>query len=333
VPTRRIARGLTTALAGVMALGAAVPTLARLVEPHLGTPVPQLAAFAPWAVPVWLLAGVLLLIGRSRRSRAVVVLMVGLILALGVRWQVPPTRARQAIVTETGTGLPLRVMTLNVMLGQGDAAAAFALVQRHQVDVLVVEELTPAFLARLRTAGIDRALTHADLHPHAHAAGTGIWSRWPLTPKGTIASAGFEIPMAMVSAPGGREVLVTGIHTRAPNAGNLTLWRQDLAALAAAARARPDGAQIWTGDFNASRDHSGFRAVLATGLVDAGDALRVAPWPGFTWPAEHPATRIDHVLLTPASIGVRRVSVVSLPGTDHHGVVADLVLKSGRAAG
>jgi endonuclease/exonuclease/phosphatase (EEP) superfamily protein YafD len=83
------------------------------------------------------------------------------------------------------------------------------------------------------------------------------------------------------------------------------------------------------GDFNASRDHAEFRAVLGTGLTDAGDAVSVSAWPGFTWPADEPGppgARLDHVLITPASIGVRKVSVVDVPGTDHHGVVADLVV-------
>lgn len=327
VPTRWIVRGLT-GLGVLAAVAAAVPTLARVLEPHAGTPVPQLAAFAPWALPGWLVAGTLLLVGRPLRSRAVVVLVVGVILALGVRWQVPPTVARDT--ARDGTGVRVRVMTVNVMLGQGDAARVFALVRRQQVDVLVVEELTPAFQDRLEAAGIDAVLPRTDLHPHERAAGTGIWSRWPLTPHGTLPSAGFEMPMVTLAPPGLPGGLsVTGIHTRAPdpNAGQIAMWRRDLAGLAAAARARPDGPQIWTGDFNASRDHSGFRGILGTGLVDAGDALSVASWPGFTWPADHPVTRIDHVLVTPAFIGVRRVAVVAVGGTDHHAVVADLVVR------
>ena len=314
----------------LVAVAAAVPTVARVLEPHVGTPAPQLAAFAPWALPVWLLAGALLLVGRPLRARGAIVLVVGVMVVVGVRWQVPPSSARHAAQDDPASGVRVRVMTVNVMLGQGDAGRVFALVRQHQVDVLVVEELTPAFAARLKAAGIDAVLSHPDLHPHAGAAGTGIWSRWPLTPHGTIPSAGFEMPTVTVTPPGlPGGVSVTGIHTRPPvtDAGHVRWWRRDLAGLAAAARARPDGPQIWTGDFNASRDHSGFRSILDTGLVDAGDAVSVASWPGFTWPAGHPVTRIDHVLVTPASVRVRRVVVVTVGGTDHHGVMADLVVQ------
>jgi endonuclease/exonuclease/phosphatase family metal-dependent hydrolase len=126
---------------------------------------------------------------------------------------------------------------------------------------------------------------------------------------------------------------VTGIHTQPPRPDRLKGWRQDLATIAERAAADQHlGARIYTGDFNASRDHAGFRAILDTGLVDAGDAGSVAPWPGFTWPTDRfgpAATRIDHVLLTPETIGVRKVTVVTVSGTDHHGVVADLIVRPG----
>ena len=93
--TRLIVRGLT--VVGVLvAVAAAVPTVARVLEPHVGTPAPQLAAFAPWALPGWLLAGALLLVGRPLRARGAIVLVVGVMVVVGVRWQVPPSSARHA---------------------------------------------------------------------------------------------------------------------------------------------------------------------------------------------------------------------------------------------
>jgi len=239
----------------------------------------------------------------------------------------------------------VRVLTVNTLFGQADAAQAVDLVRRHRVDVLVVQELTPQFLTRFRAAGIDTELGFSDLHPQGRvrAAGTGIWSRWPLTAQGSLPSAGFEMPAVTITLPSaggaagtsrpGRSLAVTGIHTRAPvpQAERLDGWRQDLALIATteARRDKTTGPQLYVGDFNASRDHSGFRAILATGLVDAADALPAAGWPGFTWPADRPGpafTRIDHVLLTPTSIGVHDVQVLDLAGTDHHPVLADLVV-------
>jgi endonuclease/exonuclease/phosphatase family metal-dependent hydrolase len=57
------------------------------------------------------------------------------------------------------------------------------------------------------------------------------------------------------------------------------------------------------------------------------------PWRGVTWPADRhllPAlVRLDHVLVTPQSIGVERLQVVPVPGTDHRAVLADLVFARG----
>lgn len=339
--TKRMLVRVLNLLGAAVAVVAVVPVAARLLEPRYGTPIPQLAAFGPWVLPLWVVAGALLLLGRRRRSAGVVLVIVAVVLAVGIGWQVPPGAARASVRTSADSGTEVRVMTQNVLFGRADATQLLTLVRQHRVDVLVVEELSPDFLARFRAAGIDEVLGHADLHPHQRAAGTGIWSRWPLRANGSLPSAGFEMPAVSITVPGlvdpggsGGTLAVTGIHTRAPvpRSGPLTGWRHDLAMIARTETARDKqlGPQIYVGDFNASRDQSGFRAILDTGLVDAADALPAAAWPGFTWPANQPGpafTRIDHVLLTPSSIGVRKVTVLTLTGTDHHGVVADLLIR------
>ncbi len=49
-----------------------------------------------------------------------------------------------------------------------------------------------------------------------------------------------------------------------------------------------------------------------------------------TWPTNKPRVpvlvRLDHVLVTPSSIGVQAVRTVTVEGTDHRGVVAELKL-------
>jgi endonuclease/exonuclease/phosphatase (EEP) superfamily protein YafD len=333
VPLPRPVRALTTVSGLLVTLVAAVPTVARMTESGRDAPLPQLAAFTTWALPLWVLAGVLLLIGRRRRTAGLVLVVFALVIAVSVRWQLPPDAARDAARPASAPGVPLRVMTQNVEFGRGNASQVYALVQKYRVDVLVIEELSPAFLKRLRAAGIDGPLGYSDLHPHdTGAGGTGIWSRTPLTPSRLLPSQGFAMPVVDLTLPGSKTVALTGIHTRAPHEGRTDLWRKDLAMLTqvhAAERGRPQP-QIYTGDFNASRDHAEFRSLLATGLVDAGDAGSAAPWPGFTWPADRPgpaATRIDHVLVTPGTIGVQKLVIVNVDDTDHHGVVADLLIR------
>jgi endonuclease/exonuclease/phosphatase (EEP) superfamily protein YafD len=337
---------LISALGIVLAIVAAGPTVARMLEPVTGTPAPQLASFAPWALPVWLLAGLLLLIGGPRPLAIVPAAAI----VLPVRWLWPAGGARAAPPAE---GAPLTLMTLNVLYGRAGADATMELLRRHRVDVLVVQEMTPEFVDRLRAAGIDDLLGHCDLHARPRSAGTGIWSRWPVRPLGLLPSRSATMPRAAIAVPwsggpdagerpaadeqfGVLEVTVTGVHTVAPIPGRVEPWRDDLATLAAAVRAG-SGPQIYAGDFNASADHSGFRSILAAGLVDAADRAGGQAGgraggrarPGFTWPSDRfgPAlVRLDHVLVTPGTIGVRTVRVVSVRGTDHHGAIAELVV-------
>jgi endonuclease/exonuclease/phosphatase (EEP) superfamily protein YafD len=348
VTIRNAARAVT--LIGLLvALPAAVLTVSRAVEGSIHgfgfrglQPIPELAAFAPWALPLWVIAGVLLLIGVGRRVRTAVAVFVvaGGAIAVGVYWQLPSGAARDATASKptaaTTSGMPVRLMTLNAELGQADAAEALNQVSRHQVDVLVVEELTPELVARLRSAGIDRLLRYSDLRPQPGAAGTGVWSRWGIIPGGVLPSQGFEMPAANVVLPaspngtgvsGQRLLKVTAVHAMSPIRYQIPIWRRDLSMIAAVAAHRDSFPTIYAGDFNASRDHAEFRAILNTGLIDAADAVSGAPWTSFTWPADKPGpafTRLDHVLVTPGTIAVRKVTVITVAGTDHHGVIADL---------
>jgi endonuclease/exonuclease/phosphatase (EEP) superfamily protein YafD len=312
-------------LAGlVLAIAAGLPVLARLLEPVSPSPAPQLASFVPWALPLWPSAGALLLVSGPRLLAIVPIAAI----AVQVRW----LRSERDRPPASGTGLS--VMTLNVLFGRADVTATVELVRRHRIDVLVLQEMPPEFVERLQAAGIDALLGHSELHPRPRSAGTGIWSRWPLRPLDLLPSRGATMPQAAIAvptqAPGGvLELTVTGVHTVAPVPGRVQHWRADLATLALAARTG-SGPRIFTGDFNASRDHSGFRSILAGGLADAADLSGGPATPGFTWPGDRfgPAVvRLDHVLVTPGSISVRKVTAVAVRGTDHHGVIADLILR------
>jgi endonuclease/exonuclease/phosphatase (EEP) superfamily protein YafD len=80
------------------------------------------------------------------------------------------------------------------------------------------------------------------------------------------------------------------------------------------------------GDFNATLDHDAMRRVLDTGYEDAADVVGAGLQP--TWPAGKKvpaAVAIDHVLAD-KRVGVRAVSVHTVPGTDHRAVFAELRL-------
>ena len=77
-------------------------------------------------------------------------------------------------------GPRLVVMTVNLRFGEADPRAVVRLVREHHVDVLSLEELTPAAVAGLDAAGVRGLLPARVLRPRERAAGTGLMARSPL---------------------------------------------------------------------------------------------------------------------------------------------------------
>ncbi len=302
--------------------------VARAAGGRPPNPGPKLAALAPvGTVPA--LAGAVV----AALSSWWLTLILALPALVLVAWQLPPVRpARRAREPGPGPGgaALLRVLTVNVMGGAADAEAIAATVAALGVDILAVQELTSGLMLRLALTGLAELLPRSLLEPREGSGGTGLWARWPLTPlppvDGLIAAA----PRARIDPPGGPAVTVTAVHPVAPVADREHRWRRELG-LIQSALAGTSGPQLAAGDFNASRDHRAFRALLRSGFVDCADAARQRPWPGFTWPANRrfpPLMRLDHVLASRRGVVVHEARIVRMPGTDHQGVLAVLEFRS-----
>ncbi|MDQ6641448.1 MAG: endonuclease/exonuclease/phosphatase family protein, partial [Actinomycetota bacterium] len=117
------------------------------------------------------------------------------------------------------------------------------------------------------------------------------------------------------------------VHTAQP-VDETSSWRRDLATLRVrTAEAVKAGPTLVVGDFNATRDHSAFRKILATGVSDAADVANSGWQP--TWPTRsrawylRPLIAIDHVLSSGQYAAVRTDSI-SVSGTDHRALVVQL---------
>jgi endonuclease/exonuclease/phosphatase (EEP) superfamily protein YafD len=336
---RRAVRTGTSILALTTALGVLPVVAARLLGGGPPAPLPQLAALAPVATPVAVVAFGSALVTRPRW----VAVVSGVIFAVLASWLVAPPAigwwhgrsgpapARVASGAGRGRGY-VRVLTANAELGQADAAALAAQVRRRQVDILAVQELTPGLVTRLDAAGLGRELPFQVLRPAAGFSGTGIWSRWALTPLDDVRGTQSATPRAVVRPLAAPPFTVIAVHPIAPTiASSDRLWRQDLRLVRAAilgAMGGPGTAPVVVaGDFNATRDHALFRDLLATGLEDALDSAPKAPWPGFTFPVGRrfpPIMRLDHILHTGHGLECVSAATVTVPGTDHRAVVATL---------
>lgn len=316
-------RILVLLLAALVALPCSLVSGSRLVGGWSRTPIPQLAAFAPWAILGWILVLLLLL---SARWWWVAVVVLAL-LAVQATWVLPTRGAGAAAGARPGV-VAVQVMTINVYEGAADLEEILRLVDQNDVDLLAIQEAYPETVEQL-SAVLKATLPHVLPSDPAYPAGTIIWSRWPLTSLGPSLGVGGEISRSLLQVPGAIPVTVTGVHTISPGRGRIDRWNRDLQSLVQASK-QTTGAQLMLGDFNATRDHQPFRQLIETGLVDAAESVRMPPWQGVTWPANKRRlpvlVRLDHVLVTPTSIGVQGVRVVAVPGTDHCAVLADLVL-------
>lgn len=230
-------------------------------------------------------------------------------------------------------GPTVRIMASNLFVGAGDPEAVVALAARERVDVLALEELTPAELGRLRRAGLTRLLPYAVYDPAGGGgSGSGLFSRRPLRRRAPVNPRPQQgEPRALLAVPGARAPLdVQVIHPLPPTtAAWRGVWEAMLDALPRpGVRRGAAPLAVLAGDFNATLDHARLRRLLGGdgGYVDAADLVGAGY--ATTWPAGRhvpPEIAIDHVLVDPR-VRVDAFSVHLVPGSDHRAVVATVRL-------
>ncbi len=282
-----------------------------------------LTTVVPYAVLTYALSLVLLLLlrrgstGTVRRglTAAAAVAVAGTVLH-GVL--VAP-----AYVGSHAAGVPnLTVLTLNTRFGHADAAEVVALARRHHVDLLVLEEVTPSERERLRRAGLDGLLPHTAGETATTAAGTVVFSAYPLSEPTRLPVRNGAWQVRVDSA---RPFTLFAVHTSQPLHWT-TEWVQDWDAVDEAVRAQA-GDRLVVGDFNATLDHRPVRRLLQHGLADAARTGNAGWQP--TWPSSEVTKyrspiglmAIDHVLHTSA-FDVISTRTTEVTGTDHLALLA-----------
>lgn len=223
----------------------------------------------------------------------------------------------------------LRVVSANVRFDTPSMAPVIAALDRHDPDVVVLQELREDHVEDLERAGV--LASYPFVVWDDDEMGTLVASRLPLSSPRVIVLGDRGQAVATLTTPVG-ELDLVGVHIPAPTL-DTDVWADQLAGLErlTAGLERP----LLVGDFNATTDHDGFRRLLASGLVDghqeAGEGF------GATWPVGDPnvpwpVLRIDHVL---AGEGLAVTSLVTedLAHSDHRLLVADVaVAPAGEAA-
>jgi endonuclease/exonuclease/phosphatase (EEP) superfamily protein YafD len=325
--------GVRWLVVGVLVAALLVPaglvTVARLTDPSVLWGV-RLVAFTPYALLLYLSALLLLVVAAVRVRgpwRGVAVLLAALSLGAVVThayWARGPFLPREAPSTVSN----LHVMTTNLRLGRADTTRVVRLAEGHDVDVLVLVEVTPRALDGLRAAGVDDVFAHVAGGPEPRSRGTMVFSRSPLGDKQRL-DAGYGTYVVDVALPSG-PVHLLAVHPQAPK-GSVQDWLADQDVIRAAAD-RLSGPTMIVGDLNATMDHESLRGLVADGFRDAATQARSGWQP--TWPSAGqvarfgvpapPLVAIDHVLVRGGLRAVRTATYL-VEGTDHRALVAALV--------
>jgi endonuclease/exonuclease/phosphatase (EEP) superfamily protein YafD len=308
-------RGLCRVLAAALLAAAVVGLIAHLLD-CAWLPIVVVATFAPYLLACAVPSGLLFLAGRAWPMAAVsaAVLVVALVLEL-------------PLYIATGgpaDGMRLTMLTANLRYGHADAAALVATVRSKHVDVLTLQELTPDEVARLQAAGLERELPAHELDARPGAAGVGLWSRYSLAAGTRHLGFGFALVSARLVV-GPVPVTVFAAHVQAPVGGGTAAWSAELSRLRDVLHSQAAGPVLVGGDFNSTEDHAPFRHLLSGGYHDAADQAGAGT--ARTYPADAwfpPLIGIDHVLTRGAR--ALHVRTVSIPKSDHRGVLAQLVL-------
>jgi endonuclease/exonuclease/phosphatase (EEP) superfamily protein YafD len=308
-------RGLRWGLAGALVAW----TVVRLLGFERGWPLVPLFAFTPWVVAVALLAAVAGAVLRHRLF-TLVCAACALVLALAIAPRVIPNRA-----PDDAPGVGLCVLAVNVAGNPETAGGVRALIRRYEPDVLSVVELPPEVVRAYDAAGIGELLPHQALEPRPGFSGTGLYARISLRPAPGPAGTTFAIAAASAAPAGAAPLELYAVHIRAPTSpGQTARWRRDLRALPPTGEG---GLRVLAGDFNATLDHHELRQVLSRGYRDAGE--QAGNGLNMTWSTRRsplpPSVEIDHVLAD-RRVRVASARIVTIPGSDHRGVLAELVL-------
>jgi endonuclease/exonuclease/phosphatase (EEP) superfamily protein YafD len=302
----------TTALLCLLGGVVLATVLARLAP--LGWPFELFSHFRVQYAAVALALAVLLA-WRRARAAAVLAAVIG-------AWHLLPGVAASpgAVASQACAGPEFTVATVNVQFSNERHDAFRAWLATRPADVLVIQEVTPAWAAEL---GSTAHYPHRHVVPREDPYGLALLSRWPLEAVTPVDLAGDGLPSltAVVDAAGQR-VRILALHTRWPITPALAAARDEALRGAAAMARATDLPLVLLGDLNVTPDSPAFTRLLRqAGLRDAMHGQGWHPtWLAGFWPL---ALRIDHVLVSPG-LCVEQAEAGPPVGSDHRPVLARL---------
>lgn len=220
-------------------------------------------------------------------------------------------------------GHPITILHANVRRTNPDSTRFVELITREQPDLLVMQEVTPEWLASLRA--MSASYPYRIEEPRDDPFGIALYSKFPLDRTAVIAAHPLGFPDIIARAlVGGKRLNIISTHPMPPlgsfNFGARNLQLDSVAKLAA----RTPRPLVVVGDLNITMWSDYYRKLEETsGLTNARKGFGIAPtWPLFFFPAMIP---IDHCLAS-NDIYVHDLTTASSIGSDHLPLICRLSL-------
>jgi endonuclease/exonuclease/phosphatase family metal-dependent hydrolase len=339
-PRRRGPRGLA---AGLLALGwlitgvLAIVAFLRLVAWDSLEPLIVLNALTLVTyLPAWVVGAVALIARRWWLGGVAVCVVLA-----QVAFVAPEVMASTSVPAWAGPASSVKVFDANIDSNINLEAGYAQAIKADDPDIISLEEVEPSAVSgeqSLETEGVLKGYPYQCSYPKWGAPGMFVASKLRLTSCQvlTVPWQGQQVQYmikATLWTPAG-QVALRIVHTLAPLPGGYSQeWKSALAGINQSVNASGTGRMLVVGDFNATWNNHGFRALLGDGLTD-GAAARGKEF-GMTWPfgAIVPAfVRIDHVL-TGKQLAVTGLANGSGFESDHKYVTATVAIQSAKTGG
>lgn len=291
--------------------------VALLATQPLGTPGRWFAigqSLTPWMpVATIFVATVAWLVGSDVTGGVAGIATLGYLAVLS------PLAFADALPDAAPDATPLIVASANVLYTNTDHDGLARWLAEVDADVVAIIEADPDQLGELAERPVAAEYPHRSERPGG-AAGLAIWSRYPIEAVSAMGGMSATAMEVIVDHPDGA-VRIIGAHPPPPVLDH-DVWLAEIERLPDVIDGRPT---VVLGDFNASWFHPPFRrAVDEAGLVNV--AAATGNGLSMTWPTDSvlpPFVAIDHVLVSDRLTALG-TEIVTIPGSDHRGVVAEL---------
>lgn len=323
---------LTAGVLAIMALRFAPSSFSN------GRLIPEVTAFIVWlAIP----SALMLAIAAATRRKALFALT-ALCLICQVVWHIgffvpAPGLAEASLLPAPAQSddATMRIMTLNTRNGNADADQIVSIVRDQGVEVLALQEVTPALIGRLSAAGLDELLPSRVLGatgPDDNGGTNVIYALAPVddASESVLPVTGSAIPACTITA-GSHTVRLLSVHPMSPKTGVLGFWNKGLHNLGTLRKY--DDHYLILGDFNSTWDHSRFRKMLGDTLVDASERagegfhMTYPSEPGYAPVPVPPMIEIDHIVYSKNSgMSVGGLETMKVEGTDHLALLGTWVI-------